>query len=180
MLTTSDFTGYYKLPFDNNSKAVVEDLIQRKEFEYLVALLGYTLYLEFINDLGSNPEPTQQKFKDIFGYLFEKDNVVGLASNGGVMASSGIKDMMKGIVYYHFANEFSVDATQVGFKTNKNENSESLKPNIGLEMIEDRYNKAIDNYKAIQSFIKNNLTIYPTFDGVDKNRTYWGGAFWKI
>lgn len=177
MLTTSDFTGYYKLPFDTNSKETIEDLIQRKEFEYLVSLLGYTLYLEFKNDLGNNPEPTQQKFKDIFGYLFDKDNVIGLAASGGVMASSGIKDMMKGFVYFHFANEFSVDATSVGFKTNKNENSENLKPNFALEMIEERYNKAIDNYTAIQSYIKNNLSVYPTYAGVEKQKTYWGGAF---
>ena len=175
MLTTSDFTGYFKLPFDNSSKEVVANIIEQTEFKYLVDMLGVSLYNEFIADLGLNPEPTQQKFKNIFGNLFVKNNVVNLTD--GTLASSGIKYMLKGFVYFTFANEFNIIASQTGFVSNKNENSEKPNQNFTLEMIEDRYNRGIDNYKAIQCYIKENLSIYPNYCGIDKDKTYWGGAF---
>lgn len=177
MLTSNDFTGYYHLPFDNRTKILIDDLILRIEKEYLVKLFGYKLYQLFISDLGSNPTPTAARFVDIWGDLCLLNSNVVKCTNGGVLCSNGIKTMLKGLIYFHYVNDYEITPTQTGVLRNKNENSELPNKNYTLEMIEERYNKSVISFNAIADYMQFNSSVYPEYSGQKLKSIHWGGAF---
>lgn len=192
MLVSTDFTGYYKIAQDGNSATLLTAYIEKYEKEYLVDLLGYDLYLLFIADLTANV-PQTTRFLTIFNELSYNTNsgdVVFIPSeyNDSDYAkryrqkskvptlSTGIIKMLKGFIYFEFVKEYGVQVSQTGVVIGKNENSDTS-DSKALGLVESRYNDSINSYKVIQNYINANSEMYPEYEGVNKDKSYWGGAF---
>jgi len=81
--------------------------------------------------------------------------------------SEGMITMLKGFIYFEYQRFQAVKASPVGSVENSNENSKVLTGYKAANI--QRYNKAIESYKAIQTYIRQNLSDYPTFNGVSKD-----------
>ena len=150
MYSTPDFQSY----------------IDKYEKRYILELLGANLGNEFIDDVqaGGGGIPTEQRFVDIlepieFDYGME------------LIVSDGIKEMLKGFVYYEYLKDQVTQATANGLLTQKSENSESVS---GLfTQLYTRYNDACRSYKGIQRYILTKRGDYSGFNGREKSFAYW-------
>lgn len=163
ILQTSDFKeGKFKIP--QNSSLCVNELdkyILRYEKKMLVELLGASLATEFINDLIDGV-PQTQKFLDIFNeFSYDIDNC-----SNSIIFSQGIKSILQGFIFFYYMRDFKFARTLNGVVVNESENTrESYNFEWGLS---DFYNESINDSLAIQRKIIDNLTDYPTFNGIKK------------
>lgn len=167
ILQPSDFTEspMYNIALTSTAEAELGALIDDVEMTCLQDLLGCDLYALFITDLTNDtPQvPQTQLYKDIFE-AFCKDN-----TNCGIQRSHGIKDMLMAFVYFAWHNYTYTQDTASGMVGIDSENSSKASPDsVGLY---NKYNRGIKSYKAIQWFIFDNSTIYPTFNGIRKDFT---------
>jgi len=191
-ITATYFTGYYRISQDAQVNTILSEYITKFEKKYLVDLLGYDLYQLFIADF-SGGVPQTAIYETIYNELnYDPDssdstfipsqyNMSNYACNfrsGEVVPtlSLGMSEMLKGFVFFHFVSDMNLQVSPTGVISNKNENAEVFAGKT-LEFIEARYNESIDSYKVIRRYLQDNLSVYPTFKGVEKGRINWGGAF---
>ena len=170
--TFADFnTGKYKIAQDNFSQATLTAYITKFEKRYLQDLMGIVLYDAFVADLSSNV-PQTQRFEDIYNEFAEDDDglvsgLSGMASSGNkIVRSEGIKEMLKGFIFFEYNRDLPVKNTMTGNVQEDNENSKvltSLKAGIT-----EKYNEAIATYKAIQWKLEDESATYPEYNGVCK------------
>jgi hypothetical protein len=55
----------------------------------------------------------------------------------------------------------------------KNEFSNSTQARMSETNLDENYNEAVKTYQEIQWYIKENLDVYPTFNGMEKLPTSW-------
>jgi len=161
IVQTSDFsTGKYKLAVNRFSTADLTVFIQQREREYLVRLLGAELYALFIADLTGTPSvPQDARFTAIF-----EANQWDYDTNDPTI-SDGIKEMLKGIIFYHYVKDNNAYHTITGLVSNNNENSTPETKEKGMQYITQLYSNALETYSAIQRYISENSTTYPEFNG---------------
>ena len=172
-LTFTDFnSGKYKIAQDNFSQATLTAYITKFEKRYLQDLMGIELYNLFVADLVSNV-PQTQRFEDIYNEFAEDDDglvsgLSGMASTGNkIVRSEGIKEMLKGFIFFEYNRDLPVKNTMTGNVQEDNENSKvltSLKAGIT-----EKYNEAIATYKAIQWKLEDESATYPEYNGDCKN-----------
>lgn len=169
-LETSDFVGKYKIAKDCYSKELLEQYIEKYEERYLQDLMGCKLYDEFVADLNDDEPalPQSNRFRKIYEKFCVED------SCGIAYRSDGIKEMLKGFVYYHFVLDQKFKNGING--TIVNETSFSRDIAIAKSTIEDRYNLSVESYVSIQLYIHDSID-YPEFNGVKKKMSFFGGAF---
>lgn len=170
--TFADFnTGKYKIAQDNFSQATLTAYITKFEKRYLQDLMGIELYNLFVADLVANI-PQTQRFEDIYNEFAEDDDglvsgLSGMASSGNkIVRSEGIKEMLKGFIFFEYNRDLPVKNTMTGNVQEDNENSKvltSLKAGIT-----EKYNEAIATYKAIQWKLEDESATYPEYNGVCK------------
>ena len=155
ILSINDFVGKYQLHTGMYDQAKLQDYIDRYEPRYLKQLLGVSLYNDFIADLLTN-YPQSPNFQVIFnplsedmGYNFYYFN--GIYEGVNQIDSEGIKDMLKGFIYYEYAKDLVNVMTPFGNVKQANENSEMA--NTLFSMIYTRYNEAIRSYNSIRNYI---------------------------
>lgn len=153
VVSKSDFIGEYFI-----SQTLYDNLdlyIAKYEKKYLIQLLGASLYSLFIADLGTNPTPTAQIYKDIFEE-FALDN------SSCIMVSEGIKKMLIQLIYFEYIRETQLQNTTNGTVKNAAELGEmkNYKNNILRA-----YNDAVETSYNIQWFINDRKLSYPTFNG---------------
>jgi hypothetical protein len=163
ILIPSDFTGKHKIGLNDFSQLAA--YITKYEPLYLMNLLGIELYQDFKEDIDeATRQPQSEEFKKIFEPLHYD-------LNGTQQLSEGIAEMLKGFIYFEYVRDVKFKATDGGIFVNNS--TESRQAAFTEFNIYGFYNDSIRNYKAIRTYIKNNLELYPKFNGVDKQICHW-------
>lgn len=155
IINVSDFTGKFALSKGMFSEAKITEYIERYQDRYLTELLGAELFNEFQADLV-NDVPLSPNFKKIFDPFTEDvDYFVSRFYRGfsysEILISNGMKDMLKGFIYYEYAKDLVNQMTPFGNTKPQSENSDIA--NTLFSMMYNRYNEAIITYQAIQNYI---------------------------
>lgn len=164
ILTTDDFmNGRYIIPVIGQTKTDLELYIERIEFEYLPKLFGKDLYDLFLLDLAQPTvgEPTDPRFVKVYNPLIEQPETC-------LYESWGIKEMLKGFVYYHFIKDDTSRVTTIGIKMTLGENSDSVSA-IHHDIL-CRFNDSVSTYKAIQWWMcDEDSDNYPEYKGITEH-----------
>jgi hypothetical protein len=163
ILTPTDFaSGRYKIPL--NPKQLVGDMpdyIDRVEAYYLPRLFGKVLFDLFEADLALPivGDPTAPRFVYVFNPFTNQDD------DNYFLQSLGIKDMLKGFVYYEYGRDHVTRLTTTGIKLTEGANSSNVS---GIHHdLNSRYNESIQTYKVIQFYMDvTEDQDYPEFEGI--------------
>jgi len=169
ILTISDFPkGKYELHTGMYDQARIEDYIERYETRYLVQLFGKALYDEFITDLNAGGgTPTEARFLKLWEPLF-----IDCPGRHGVIQSEGIKEMLKGFIYYEYVQDLINQMSSIGNVVPVGENSE--KATTLYNTMFARYNEAVKSWRTIQYEICfENPSEYHNFSGNQKYFNTW-------
>lgn len=172
IVKTTDFTGFYAISQNKFDKDALQAYIDQYEKDYLQDLLGCELYDIFIADLDVNGVPQTVIYQTIYNELCVDESLYTCTCDK-VKRSSGIKQMLKGFIYYHYIRDQRLKNTISGTIVNDNENSVQASTNELITLIHRRYNDSINSYKAIQSYIDYNFSTYPDYKGSCKDYIYW-------
>ena len=178
ILSIQDFTGKYQVSTGMYDQAKLQDYINRYEPRYLKELFGITLYNDFQSDLLNNV-PQSPNFLILFnplsedlGYNFYYFN--GIYEGVNQLDSEGIKEMLKGFIYFEYVKDLSNQITPIGLVKPDNENSTVA--NTLFSMMYTRYNEAIRSYNSIRDFIRY-TTAPPLGQAVTLNLTSGGTGY---
>jgi hypothetical protein len=178
ILSIQDFTGKYQVSTGMYDQAKLQDYINRYEPRYLKELFGITFYNEFKSDLLNNV-PQSPNFLVLFnplsediGYNFYYFN--GIYEGVNQLDSEGIKEMLKGFIYFEYVKDLSNQITPIGLVKPDNENSTVA--NTLFSMMYTRYNEAIRSYNSIRDFIRY-TTAPPLGQAVALNLTSGGTGY---
>jgi hypothetical protein len=163
IVLNSDFVGKYELTLSDFTEPLIDTYITKYEKHYLVKMLGKTLYDLFIANLV-NGVPTSAIYLTIFNPLYV-DSYINSESE-----SNGIKEMLLGFIYYHYTLDAQQMQTSTGVTSPKGENSEGVNLN---SITISRFNENVQSYKTIQSYIQQNSSDYPTFNGKELKYEYF-------
>lgn len=166
-LIPSDFTGEFKVGGNTLTSTDFQIYINKYERIYLMDLLGVELYNLFIADLDVNFEPQTPIYQVIYDEIFEDDG----AQSGCQYRSLGIIEMLKGFIYYHWLRDQFTEKTITGAV--KNEFSNSQPVSMTWTNIEEKFNESGQMYDTIQWYIKENISDYPTYNGLEKSSISW-------
>ena len=169
ILSTSDFVGTFQLAVNQYNEDSFSTFFEKMERQYLVRLLGAELYGLFYADLSGTPSvPTNPIYTAIFNKM-EFDN-------GYIFISEGMKEMLKGFVFYEWVKENQLYDTIAGMVTNNIENANSQAgTTVGAQYILNKFNEAMVTFEAIQEYIKLHISNYPDFNGC---KIYKSPVFW--
>ena len=178
IISIQDFTGKYQVSTGMFDQAKLQDYINRYEPRYLKELFGITLYNDFQSDLLNNV-PQSPNFLVLFnplsedlGYNFYYFN--GIYEGVNQLDSEGIKEMLKGFIYFEYVKDLSNQITPIGLVKPDNENSTVA--NTLFSMMYTRYNEAIRSYNSIRDFIRY-TTAPPLGQAVTLNLTSGGTGY---
>jgi hypothetical protein len=158
ILTTSDFVGKYELHTGMYVQSKLQNYIDIYEPMYLRHLFGIELYNQFIGDLSGNI-PQSPNFLTVFNPLSEDSGSSfytqwGVSYWNSMLISEGIKEMLKGFIYFEYAKDLSNQMTPYGNVKPISENSEVV--STLFSMMYTRYNEAINSYRSIQRYLRFN------------------------
>lgn len=163
IISVQDFIGKYELHKGMFVQSKLQNYIDIYVPRYLKQLLGVDFYNQFVGDL-LNDVPQSPNFLDIFnpisedlGYSFYTE--YGMQVSNSMILSDGMKEMLKGFVYFEYAKDLYNQMTPYGNVKPVSENSEIV--STGFSLMYTRYNEAINSYRAIQRYVryKNNLVL---------------------
>lgn len=158
ILDIDDFSsGQNKILHNGYQNNDLQWYIDKYEREYLIDLLGVTLYDLFITDL-SGGVPVTPIYTNIFDPIA---TVIGDEN----LVNRGMKEMLKGFVFFHYVRDDMFKQTPTGAKSVKSDNSNNV--TLTSMNIQGRFNDSVNDYKVIQDYIKENDTDYHTFLGKD-------------
>jgi hypothetical protein len=166
ILDISDFSsGKFALHSGMYTTTDIQSYIDKYEKRYLLDLLGADLGNEFVTDIQiGGGSPTESRFIDIYA-------PIELDYGHELILSDGIKEMLKGFIYFEYLKDQVSTVTAVGMLTPKGENSE---PVSGLfTQMYTRYNDAVRSYKGVQKYIWTKHGDYSGFNGRNKSLVYW-------
>jgi len=156
ILSPSDFVGKYELHTGIYVQSKLQNYIDIYEPMYLKHLFGIDLYNQFAGDLLNNV-PQSPNFLAVFnplsedlGYSFYWGNSFNNVNT--MIISQGIKEMLKGFIYFEYAKDLNNQMTPYGNVKPISENSEVV--STLFSMMYTRYNEAINSYRAIQRYIR--------------------------
>ncbi len=156
ILSISDFdTGKSKVNYNTYQETDFEAYIDRYEKQYLIELLGVTEYGNFIADL-SGGVPVTAKFLTLF-------NPLAVELNDMNIVTDGMKEMLKGFVYFHWVRDNMTSQTTVGSKQTQSENADNISATSAL--IQSRFNDSVDAFLSIQYYIEQNDSDYEDYNG---------------
>lgn len=162
LIETTDFAnGTYKIP-----QTTISDLgtfITEFEKDYLRKLLGVELFELFEADVASHV-PATQRFLDIYNPIRED-------YGSEPVINRGMKEMIKGLIYWKYMRELGIVVTQSGFGRSESD----VNPNVGISQsgLIRKQNEACNDADVIQWYISKNLTTYPEYAGICIPRATW-------
>ena len=158
VLDIEDFsTGTNTIRHNGYANSNLQWYIDKYERDFLIDLLGVPLYDLFIADL-SGGVPVSAIYTDIFEPIA---TVIGTEN----LVNRGMKEMLKGFVYFHYVRDDMFKQTPTGAKSTQSDNSTNV--TLTSMNIQSRFNDSVDDYKVIREYIKDNESDYPTFLGCD-------------
>ena len=165
-ITPANFkTGMLCINTTIHTEADLQIYIDQFEKDYLIDLLGCELYDLFAADLVSGV-PQSAIYLSIYNSFCEDESSCGIK-----WVSEGMVKMLEKFIFWEYTRDQKVKNTFSGNVVNENEASrETSFPESRIFQI---YNQAIVSYKAIQWFICDNSSDYPTYNGCKKGKTNW-------
>jgi len=155
IVTTTDFINKFELTLTDFNTAKLTAYIDRYETITLIELLGKELYDLYVTGIaGANP--IYEQLRDAF--------TVQLLS-GEILDSRGVVDMLTGMIYFYYSRDINTQVTENGNVISKGENSDrasAFKANV-----QSRWMESKETYNAIQDYILDNSSVYPTFLGYE-------------
>jgi hypothetical protein len=149
----------YKIALTLQAETELEAMIVDVEDNVLQMLLGCELYDLFIADLtvGTPQVPQTQIYLNIFNKFCIDDSMCGQ------QRSKGMKDLLEAFVYFDWHRYNLNKSVSTGMVRGDSENSNLVSPEaFGIY---DKYNRGVESYRAIQQYISDNSSVYPTFNG---------------
>ena len=147
------FSGKYELSITEENGGKIQSYIDRLEVDLLNELLGVELYDLYIGSL----DPIYTKLTGKFTFQDECSKI---------WISKGILDMLTGFIYFEYSRDAYTQQTIDGAQKNTGENS--VNSSFVMSNLHGRYADALSSYETIQHYIKQNLLVYPEFNGVKK------------
>lgn len=161
IIKLSDFDkGRYRIPRNQNQNDDLQIQIDYVENYYLKRLFGIELYELFIEDLAlpTVDEPTAARFVKVYNPFDYQD------SDEEIYSSEGIKEMLKGLIYFYYIRDLDKKPTSVGTKQTESDNSKNVSP---ISIAISRYNEAVDTFRAIQLYMDVfDNSQYPEYKGI--------------
>lgn len=154
-VTTANFINKYELTLTDFNPAILTAYIARYETITLIELFGKELYDLYIAGIAGG-DSIYETLRDAFTVQL---------SSGLILDSKGVDDMLTGIIYFYYSRDINTQPTSNGNVSSKGENSEKVsefKANV-----QSRWDEAITTYSAIQYYILENSSVYPTFEGYE-------------
>jgi hypothetical protein len=165
-LTYSDFgKGRFELHSGKYTQDEINAYIDTFERQYLVKLLGADLYNLFKTDCA-NGTPATEIYVKLFE-PFEYDLHCGYET----IISDGIIEMLKGLIYWQYLKDKMNQVTTAGVVKPQGENS--IPGDAMNSLYSNRYNQSVKTYEAIQRYILDNCSEYPTFNGKRLLKLSW-------
>jgi hypothetical protein len=155
-VTEADFINKFELTKSAQTATLIGAYISRYETITLQKLFGVELFDLWEAGLVAT-DPIYEFLRDPFTVQLD---------NGLILESKGIKDIILGVVYYHYVVDRSTQQTINGRTKSASENADNV--NLLQSNVQSRYNEAVSSYHAIQSYVCDNLDVYPTFKGVNE------------
>ena len=158
IIKITDFNGgKFNLAVNQYQEDYLQKIIDETENKVLNELFGFDLYDLFIQDL-INDYPTSQRFIDVFEPLRFSVPIK--------VMTEGIKEMLKGFIYYEYIRLTTAQHTTTGVSQTQGENSETrAAENLNVTV---KFNESIINFKGIQTLMSYEHLIYPEYDGSSK------------
>ena len=156
LITSSDFSSI--IATDAYTSSEVDGAIDTYEQQLIYELLGVELAELFIANVIDHA-PTEERFVDIFESWFKEIDET-------LIKSIGMKQMLVWWVFFFYVREQSQDNSIQG--NVQNQGSINYDSKMSYATLVKNYNTAIQTFKAIQTFIESNLSIYPEYKGVCK------------
>lgn len=163
VLFTDDFeSGIFKIPLATKQEARLNEYINFTECEYLPKLFGVELSELFLADLDVDGNPTSARFIDIFiKFSIQPEDDCGDCQ---IYTSLGMRELLKGILYWHYVRGSWSKLTNNGAKITASENSDNIRQNE--HEIYSWYSRSVQYWCAMQYKMKIELPlIYPEFKG---------------
>ena len=145
IVNTTDFVGFHYLAQSCIADPTLQYYIDRYEPHYLVSLLGED-YQAFYDSLDANNPPIDPLILDWYD-PFVGTNQCGCYSC--YFLSKGVKDMLTGLIFYHYTHDNQGQMALTGMVFNNNENSVVMTPEQAEAYILERYNEGARTYNAI-------------------------------
>lgn len=164
IIQTTDFVGKYSITQNSFGVADLQSFIDKYEKVYLYDLLGISLGDLFYADISTPfTAPNTLIYTTLFNAKYSDNDNANIINQ---IRSNGVKEMILGFVYFEYIRNQNVTNTSNGNVIASNEVSVSAKwSETGIYEV---YNEAIKTYRSIQTYILNNLTVYPLFNGAIK------------
>jgi hypothetical protein len=154
-VTTANFINKYELTLTDFNSAKLTAYIARYETITLIELFGKELYDLYVTGIAGG-DSIYETLRDAFTVQL---------SSGLILDSKGVDDMLTGIIYFYYSRDINTQQTSNGNVSSKGENSERV--NEFKANIQSRWSEANDTYWAIQYYILENSSVYPTFEGYE-------------
>ena len=155
--------GKFLINDNDYTRQNLGEYIDQQELSILYALLGVELTNLFVADLDDESIPQSDRFLSIY------DQFAYNRHNGSLVVSKGLKELLKGFIFFEFTRDQNS-------KNNINGNSQNIYDSGDLVTAEkngiyQKYNLSVDDYQAIQTYIHDNISIYPEYLGIKKEGT---------
>lgn len=145
IVNITDFVGFHYLAQSSIADPTLQYYVDRYEKQYLVSLLGED-YTAFYSALDTNNPPIDA---DTLAWYDPFIATESCSCSSCYFRSEGIKDMLTGLIFYHYAHDNQAKFSLTGVVFNNNENSVVATPEQAEAYILERYNEAVRTYNAI-------------------------------
>lgn len=168
IVKTTDFIGKYAITQNQFNTTQLQSFIDKYELLYLYDLLGVTLGNLFYNDIAPLTflAPVTAKYATLFNAIYSDSTTLC-----GQIRSEGVKEMLKGFIYWEFVKAQKAKNTITGNVVGQNEVSREADWNE--TEIYNNYNQAVMSYRSIQRYIVENHTDYTEYKGLIKQYNNW-------
>jgi hypothetical protein len=155
-VTYASFINKYETTQNEFDQAKLTSYITRYETITLIELLGKELYDLYVTGVAGG-DPIYEQLRDAFTVQLD---------SGTILDSRGVDDIILGVVYFYYHRDNYTQQSINGGVKNTGENSENV--SVFVSNIQARWDEAIGSYQAIQEYILENDSVYPTFLGLKK------------
>jgi len=152
VLNLTDFDlGKNSIARNTYQETQLQWYIDKYEKHYLLMMLGVEEYGKFIADLTAGA-PTSPEWVVVFEPLT-------VTINRELVTTRGMKEMLKGFIYFHYVRDNLVKQTTTGNVRTSSENGENISNTSALT--QSRFNDSVADFKNIQLYIHDNDDDYP-------------------
>ena len=156
-VTYASFINKFATTQNEFDQAKLTDYIARYETITLIELLGKELYDLYVTGIAGG-DPIYEQLRDAFTVQLD---------GGEILDSRGVDDIILGVVYFYYHRDNYTQQSINGGVKNKGENSDNV--SVFVSNIQARWDEAIVSYQAIQGYICENDSVYPTYLGLNKS-----------